>query len=50
MAGGKGTKEIATRYPCVDGITAGTTTQIGHKETLIPTKGSFIPKRLKVGL
>ena len=32
--GGKGTKAIATRYPCVDGIIAETTTQVGHKESL----------------
>ena len=50
MAGGKGTKEIATRYPCVDGLISGTTTQTGHQENLIPTEGSNVSRRDKVGI
>lgn len=50
MPSGIGTKEIAKRYPCVDGLIAKTTTQEGHKENLVPTKGSVVSRRLKAGL
>ena len=50
MAGGKGTKDIATRYPVTSGIVAGTTSQTGHQENLVPTDGSLVAKRLKVGI
>ena len=50
MAGGRGTKEIATRYPCVDGLTARTTTQTGHQENLLPEEGSLVSQREKVGM
>jgi hypothetical protein len=50
MAGSSGTKEIATRYPVTDGLVAGTTTQTGHEENLIPEEGSNIPRRLTVGI
>ena len=36
MVGGIGTREIATRYPNVRGLIAGTTTQTGNKEFLTP--------------
>lgn len=36
MPGGIGTRHIATRYPNVDGLIAGTTRQTGHKEWLEP--------------
>jgi len=48
-SGGKGTKEIATRYPCVDGIIAGTTTQKGHEENLKYSK-TIVAKKDRVGL
>jgi hypothetical protein len=50
MAGGKGTRAIATRYPCVDGLTSGTTTQTGHQENLVPEEGSNVPRRYKAGI
>ena len=42
-------KNICTRYPCVDGLIAGTTTQTGHIENLIP-ENSIVPQREKEGL
>ena len=48
MAGGKGTKEIATRQPVVDGLIAKTTTQTGHQESLIAENGSRVPTRYKI--
>lgn len=50
MAGGIGTRTIATRYPVTSGLVAGTTSQTGHQENLIPEEGSLIAKRLKEGL
>jgi hypothetical protein len=44
------TKAIMTRYPCVDGLIAGTTTQTGHQENLIPEEGSLVSQRDKVGM
>lgn len=35
QSGKSGTKEISSRYPCVDGLTAGTTTQEGHTMNLV---------------
>ena len=32
--GGRGTRAIATRYPPVAGLIAGTTTQTGNKESM----------------
>lgn len=49
MAGGKGTKEIATRYPVTSGLTAGTTKQTGRITNLIPQK-SFVRKEMQKGL
>lgn len=49
MAGGHGTKEIASRYPNVSGTTAGTTTQKGHTMNLMYAN-SLIPSREKEGL
>jgi len=49
MAGGIGTKEIATRYPCVDGLIAGTTTQEGHQSNLTALE-SKVPERYRKGL
>lgn len=50
MVGGKGTKEIATRYPVTDGLIARTTSQTGHQENLIPEEGSLVPQRETVGI
>lgn len=50
MAGGIGTKEIATRYPVTSGLTAGTTSQTGHEENLVPQEGSLVSQREKVGM
>lgn len=49
MAGGRGTKEISKRYPAVDGLTAETTKQTGHKEQLEPVK-SNVSRRLGKGI
>lgn len=42
MTGGIGTKDIATRYPVTSGLVAGTTSQTGHQENLIPEEGSLL--------
>ena len=48
--GSVGTRFIETDWPNEEGLTAGTTKQTGRKMTLVPTHGSFIPKRKKIGL
>jgi hypothetical protein len=50
MTGGSGTKDIATRYPVTSGLTAGTTSQTGHQENLVPQEGSNVPRRLTEGI
>lgn len=45
-----GEKELKTKWPFTSGLTAKTTSQTGHKENLIPTHGSNVAKRLKVGI
>jgi hypothetical protein len=50
MAGGAGTKEIATRYPLTRGLIARTTSQTGDEENLIPEEGSLVPHRFREGL
>ena len=47
-SGGVGTRFISKRYPITDGLTAGTTTQEGHKETLEPEEGSLISENDRV--
>lgn len=49
MAGGKGTKEIATRYPCVSSLEADGK-HAGRQVNLVPVMGSLVPRRLKAGL
>ena len=44
------TRAIAKRYPVEDGLTAETTSQKGHKETLVPEKGSLVPGSQRKGL
>jgi len=46
----KGTREVSTRYPVTSGLTAGSTKTEGRKMNLVPTQGSYIPRRKKVGL
>lgn len=50
MVGTSGTKEIATRYPVVKGLTAGTTSQTGNVENLIPEEGSNVYLKEREGL
>jgi len=50
MAGGAGTKEIATRYPVTSGLTAGTTKQEGRQLNLVPTDGSKVREEFRKGL
>ena len=45
---GIGTRAIAKRYPAVDGLTAETTYQTGHKENLIPELGTLVPRRYRI--
>ena len=49
MAGGKGTKEIATRYPVTSGLTAKSNKQTGRTQNLIP-QNSKVPEKLKKGI
>ena len=43
-------KEVKTRYPVEEGLTAGTTTQTGNETTLEAQDFSQIPSRLKRGI
>lgn len=47
--GGVGTKIIATRYPVVSGLEAGTTKTEGRQINLVE-KVNLVPKRNSVGL
>lgn len=47
--GGRGTRFINTNYPNEDGLTAGTTKQTGHKESLEPQEKSFVSDRERTG-
>lgn len=48
--GGLGTRAILNRYPVEEGLEAGTQTQEGRQENLIPEEGSLVPERHRVGL
>ena len=48
--GTKGTRFISKRYPVDDGITADTTTQKGHEETLKAQEGSVVRRKDKTGI
>lgn len=50
ITGGLRTRAIANRYPCVSGLTAETTKTEGRTMNLVPTNGSNVPRRNKVGL
>lgn len=43
-------KEIKTDWPVTEGLTAGTQKQTGREENLVPTEGSLVPQREKVGI
>ena len=45
-----GQKELKTAYPITSGLIAGTTSQTGRTENLIPVEGSTVPKRDRVGI
>ena len=45
-----GEKEIKTKWPVEEGLTAGTQKQEGRKINLVAEEGSKVPDRLKVGL
>ena len=49
-AGTSRTRDIATRYPVEEGLTAGTQTQTGRQTNLIPEEGSNVLRSEKVGL
>ena len=49
-AGTSGTKEIATRYPIEEGLTARTQSQTGRQMNLVAEEGSVVPARNKVGI
>jgi len=48
--GTSGTRFINRDYPNTDGITAGTTTQEGHEEYLVPEEKSLVQEIEKKGL
>ncbi len=50
MANTKGEKELRTEWPVEKGLTARTQKQTGRVMNLIAEKGSFVPRRKKVGL
>lgn len=45
-----GQRGIAKRYPVTEGLTAETEKQTGRQMNMLPEKGSFVPRRKKVGL
>ena len=49
-AAGKGEKEIMTRYPVTDGLTAGTQKQKGRQPFLVPEISSLVARKEKIGL
>ena len=50
MANTKGEKELRTNWPVEEGLIARTTKQTGRQTNLVPTDGSIVPRRNKVGL
>ena len=45
-----GEKELKTKYPVEEGLTAGTQKQTGRKTNLVAEQGSLVPKRKQAGL
>jgi hypothetical protein len=50
MANTSGEKELKTKWPVEEGLTAETTKQTGRQMNLVAEKGSLIPRRKKEGL
>ncbi len=50
ITGGRGTRAISKRYPSVDGLTAETTSQIGHEDRLIPQEDSKVEQKDSEGI
>jgi|TARA_Y100000034_G_scaffold132736_1_gene196434 hypothetical protein len=50
ISGTKGTRAVLTRYPITSGLTAETTRTYDRQINLVPTKGSLVARRKKVGL
>lgn len=50
MANTSGEKELKRTWPHETGLIAGTTKQEGRTSNLVPTEGSLVPTRFKVGL
>jgi len=50
MANTIGEKELKKDYPHESGLTARTQKQKGRKMNLVPTEGSLIARRKKVGI
>ena len=48
--GGRGTRFIKRNWPNTDGLTAGTTTQEGHKENLVAEDSSIVEEKDKKGI
>ena len=46
----KGQKEIKTKWPITEGLTAGTTKQTGKVMNLIPQLGSIVSRKEKIGI
>jgi hypothetical protein len=44
-----GEKELKTKYPIEEGLTAGTQKQEGRQINLIAEEGSLVPQREKIG-
>ena len=43
-------KEVKTKYPVEEGLTAGTQSQIGRESVLEPQEASLVEERKKEGL
>lgn len=48
--GKSGSRFLKRNYPNTDGLIAGTTTQEGHEENLVPQESSLIERRFKKGI
>ena len=50
MASSHNEKEVKTKYPYVEGLTAGTTKQTGNKFLVTTAEKSFVEKKDLVGM
>jgi hypothetical protein len=48
MANKSGEKELKTKWPVEEGLTAETTKQTGKQMNLVATKGTLIPRRKRI--